>query len=66
MKLVPLRKLKAQMIIKGLSLGDVARLARVPYTTASSILNGQLVHPEYRRQLENAVRQAPTPQEAGV
>lgn len=54
------------MIIKGLSLGELSRRARVPYTTACSVLNGQLIHEEYRRRLEKALRDTPTPQEAAA
>jgi transcriptional regulator with XRE-family HTH domain len=59
-----LRKLKAKMILRGLSLADVSRLSRVPYNTTSMILNGHLVHQQYLSQIEEAIRKAPVLQEA--
>jgi predicted transcriptional regulator len=63
-KPVPLRKLKAQMVMKDLSLRDVSRLANVPYGTTGNILNGLWVHPEYLRRIKKAIEEAPTPREA--
>lgn len=37
----PFRNVKAKMVSKGLSLGVVARKAKVPYTMASEILSGR-------------------------
>jgi len=42
--LSPLR-LKAEMILRGISLGDAARGARLNYTVASQLLNGRMVDP---------------------
>ena len=50
--------------MKDLSLRRVSQLANVPYTACSQVLNGQLIHPEYFRRVQKAIREAPTPQEA--
>jgi len=39
-----LRRLRADMILKNLTLGKVARRARVHKTTASSVLKGKLIN----------------------
>jgi len=59
-----LRKLKARMALKGLSLGDISKLSGVDYATCSQILNGRRIHPEYLRRIKQAIRKAPQPQEA--
>jgi predicted transcriptional regulator len=64
MQPVPLRKLKAAMALKDLSLRDVATRANVPYGTACQILNGNWMHAEYLRRIKKAIREAPEPQEA--
>jgi predicted transcriptional regulator len=64
MRTVPLRKLKADMIMKDLSLKDVSTLANVPYVTTGQILNGHWTHPEYLKRIKKAIREAPTPQAA--
>ena len=60
----PLRKLKAQMAMKDLSLKDVHELSGVPYAQCSQVLNGRLIHEEYFRRIRKAIREAPMPQEA--
>ena len=62
----PLRKLKAEMVLKDLSLGDVARKARIPYTSASAILNGKRVDPKSLKRLERVITTSPMPEEAGA
>ncbi len=47
------------MVLKGLSVIEVSRAARVPYNTASGILNGRLVHPAYLQRIINAIEKAP-------
>ena len=53
------RRLKSQMVLKGLSLGDVSLRSGVPYNTCSLILNGRLVHPRYFSLIRSAIRTAP-------
>lgn len=60
---LPMRKLKAQMVLKGLSLGDVSRRSRVPYQQCSEILNGTRVHPEKARKIRHAIETAPVLEE---
>ena len=64
MRTLPLRKLKAKMEIKALSLRDVATRSGVPYNTCSLILNGRFVDPEYLRRIKKAINDAPMPEEA--
>lgn len=63
---VPLRKLKAQMVLRDLSVRDVSTLSGVPYATTSQILNGKLVQPEFLQRIKRAIHSAPLPQEAAV
>jgi predicted transcriptional regulator len=58
------RQLKADMILRGLSLRDVSKISKVPYSTCSQILNGHWVHPEYLRRIQKAISSAPVLQEA--
>jgi predicted transcriptional regulator len=58
---VPLRKLKAKMAMKDLSLRKVSELANVPYNQCSQILNGRQIHHEYFRRIKKAIEQAPMP-----
>ncbi len=50
-----LRRLRSRMELKGLTLRDVSTRANVPYTMASAILRGRLVHPEYLTRLRCAI-----------
>ena len=52
--LSPLR-LKAEMVLRGLSLGTVAKGAGLNYTVASQILNGRLVDPVRLAALERFI-----------
>jgi predicted transcriptional regulator len=56
-----LRQLKADMVLKHLSMGDVSRKTRIPYTTVSQILNGRLNHAAYLGRIRNAIKAAPQP-----
>lgn len=56
-----LRKLKADMVMKDLTLRALARKARVPYTTASLILNGYRIDPQNLSRLVAAIERAPYP-----
>ena len=54
------------MVLKDLSLGHVAKRARVNYTVASEILSGKRVDPLRLSRLERVITAAPTPTEAEV
>lgn len=64
-----LRKLSASMEMKDLSLRDVVERAnnnhgrKIPYTTASEILNGRRVCPKTLDRLAAAINSAPMPME---
>lgn len=60
MKPVPLRKLKAKATMKDLSLKQISELSGVPYSEASRVLNGRLIHPEYRDRISKAINEAPS------
>ena len=51
-----LLKLKSQMSLNRLSLGDVAKEAGVNYSVASAVLNGMRIQPEALARLKNAIR----------
>jgi len=53
------RRLRAEMILKNLSLKHVARRARIHYSTASSVLNGKLVNEQHLKSLADVVAAAP-------
>ena len=63
---IEIRRLRARMELKELSLKDVADAANGPYATCSQILKGRLVHPEYLRRIKAAIRRAPQPLEAAA
>ncbi|HEX8310119.1 MAG TPA: helix-turn-helix transcriptional regulator [Chthoniobacteraceae bacterium] len=58
-----LRELKSKMVLKGLSLQDVAKKASVDYSTASQILNGRRVDPERLKAITKAIEAAKMPEE---
>lgn len=58
---LPLRRLRAKMLIKNLTMRDVATAAEVPYTTACAILRGRLIHPEHLQRLRGVIESAPAP-----
>lgn len=58
-----LRQLKADMVLKGLSLNDVSSAAGVPYPVASAILNGRLDQPERLILIRKIIADAPMPEE---
>lgn len=62
-KPLKLRKLKAEMELKELDLATVAKRARVPYATASQVLNGRLRDPLRLQKLSTVIERAPTPAE---
>ena len=56
-----IRKLRAEMELKDLSLRAVSDRSGVNYGTASSVLSGRRVHPEELKRLSQAIRTAPVP-----
>lgn len=62
MKPQPLRKLKAKAAMKGLSLRQIAALSGVPYSQASRLFNGWLIHPSYFARVEKVINDAPNPE----
>lgn len=58
---VPIRKLKAQMALKDLTLLKVSELSGVEYSVCSRILNGRVIHPEYLRRIKEAIQKSPAP-----
>ena len=61
---VPLRDLRAKMILRDLTVADVAKAARVPYNTTSGILNGRIIQPSYLQRIIKAIESAPELQPA--
>lgn len=61
-----LRKLKSKMVLKGLSLQDVAKKASVDYATASQILNGRRVDPDRLQSLTAVIETAEMPEEVSA
>ena len=61
-----LRELSASMVLKALSLREVAHIAGVNYTIASSLLSGRRVEPERLAKIKRAIDAAPMPQEAAA
>ena len=66
MNAIPMRKLKAQMVLKDLSLKDVHRRSGVPYQQCSEILNGTRIHAEKLARIKRAIELAPTPKEVAA
>jgi len=60
---LPLRELKAKMILKDLSLKSVAKRAKVHYPTASLILSGRLRDTKRLSALRRVIEAAPMPSE---
>ena len=60
----PQRELKAEMVLKDLTLRDVSRLAGVEYVRCSEILGGSRIDPERLSKIAAAIRKAPTPKGA--
>jgi hypothetical protein len=63
---LPVRKLKAEMVLKNLDLREVSERSGVIYTTCSQILNGRLIHPVFFKKIRDAIKAAPYPREAAV
>lgn len=60
---LPLRKLRAEMVLKDLSLMEVSDRSGVPYAQCSQVLNGRLIHPVYFEKIRAAIKEAPQPKE---
>ncbi len=63
---LPLRKLRAEMVMKDLTLEDVSRLSEVGYTQCSQILKGRLIHPGWLEKIREAIKKAPMPKEVAA
>ena len=57
------RKLQAAMKLKALSLADVSKKAKVPYTIASRLLGGKHHQPAALARIAKAIDAAPMPEE---
>jgi hypothetical protein len=68
MKLAPLklRKLQAQMKLKGLRVGEVARVAGIHISTASQILNGTRIDALKLRILSQIIERSPMPPDVAL
>lgn len=53
-----LRKLKADMVLMGLSLTDITVATRIPYLTISRVLNGHDKRPEHLEKIRRAIEMA--------
>ena len=47
------------MVLKHLSVREISRLSRVPYSTCSSLLSGRLIQPDYLAAMQAAAEKAP-------
>ena len=61
---LPIRELRAQMEIKGLTLREVATRADVKYTVCSSVLSGYITAPDLLERIRAAIESAATPKDA--
>jgi hypothetical protein len=66
-KPMSLRQLKAEMVLKGLSLREVSERSKVEYRRCSEILNGHRNDLVRLTKIERAIRTAPThPEEVAL
>jgi len=63
---IPHRRLKAEMILRGLSLRKVHKLAGVEYTRASEVLNGTRIDNAALQKLRKAIMAQPALEEAAA
>lgn len=61
---IPLRRLRAAMALKALSVTKVAERAGIPVATTSQILGGRLHDPSRLARLRKVIKEAPMPEEA--
>jgi len=61
-----IRKLRADMALKNLSLTDVHRRSGVGYAQCSQVLNGHLRHASYLARIRQAIKSAPQPEAGAV
>lgn len=54
-----LRKLRAAMQLKDLSMRDISAETRIPYTTVSGVLCGRLINPQYLQRIQDMIETAP-------
>ncbi len=62
-KPIPHRHLKAEMILRGLTLRQLSTLARVDYTRACEVLNGTRIAPATLEKLRRKIMAQPLCQE---
>lgn len=63
---LPLRKLRAEMQLKNLSLREVSERSGVRYAQASQVLKGRLIHPGYLELIRRVIKAAPHPLEVAA
>ena len=56
---LPIRRLRAKMEMKMLTMRSISATTGIPYTSVSAILCGRLVHPQYLRRIQIAIEDAP-------
>lgn len=61
-----LRRIKADMAIRDVSLTALSKKARINLSVASDLLNGRRIDPARLERLSAALRKFPTPEEATV
>ena len=61
---LPIRELRAQAELKGLSLYDISVGSEVPYAEASRVLNGRQTSPAHLQKVSDFIRKARMPKEA--
>lgn len=63
---LPIRRLRAAMELKALTLKDVVDAAGVNYTTASATLTGRHHNPQTLAKLKKVIKAAPMPEEVAA
>jgi len=61
-----IRKLRAEMELKNLSLRAVAEAAEVNYSIASQVLSGRLIHPRALAKIRAVIKATRSPEEASL
>ena len=52
---IELRKLRAAMQLRDISMRDISAATGIPYTTVSGVLCGRLIHPQYLQRIIKAI-----------
>jgi transcriptional regulator with XRE-family HTH domain len=58
---IELRELRAEMVMKELTVKEISDATGIAYTTVSSIINGRIVHPANLDKIRRIVAQAKIP-----